>query len=150
MLGFTLLDAAFVAAISFIVWQYEQRSKVVTGDTSSVEVAKERRQFQFGGGVEPLLTDAMELELIKRSVALPDRSDPEFVTDPAEYQAKLKQLIDSSAARSASLQPTDPKKFDVAVPDSARTIGHTLLDMVQFKRLRADPQPPPPVEHFDQ
>lgn len=150
MLGFTLLDAAFVAAISFVVWQYEQRNKVVTGDTSSVAVAKERRQFQSGGGVEPLLTDAMELELIKRSVKLPDRSCAEFATDPAQYQATLKQLMDASTARSASLQPTDPKKFEIAVPDSARTIGHTLLDMVQFRRPRVDPQPPPPVEHFDQ
>lgn len=149
MLAFSLVDAAFVAAISFLVWQYEQRKKVVSGDTSVAQVAKERRQIQYGGGAEPYLSDAMELELIKRSVQIPNRAEPPYNVDPAAYHAELKKLLDESSALSQSLQPTDAKKFDIAVPDSARTTGHVLLDMVQFKRSRMEPQPPPPIEHSD-
>jgi len=149
MLAFSIVDAAFVAAISFLVWQYEQRKKVVAGDTTVVAKAEQRQEIQFGGGAEPYMSDQMELELIKRSVMIPCRSEEPYRTDPAAYHAELKRLLDSTSVLSQSLQPTNPNKFDIAVPDSARTIGHVLLDMVQFKRSRVEALPPPQVEHLD-
>jgi hypothetical protein len=149
MLQFSLIDGAFVAAISFLVWQYEQRKQVVSGKTDSAAKEKTRTDSRKGGGADPLLTNAMELELIKRSVRLPDRSEPPYSTDPSAYHAELKTLLDGSSALSQSLQPTDPKKFDIAVPDSARTTGHIIMDMVQFQRPRVEPLPPPPCEHMD-
>lgn len=148
MLAFSIVDAALVAAVSFLIWQYEQRKSIGTGDTSAVGAAQTKKDIVMGGGAEPMLTDAMEFELIKRSVALPSRAD--YGDDAAGYHAALKQMLDKTSALSASFAPTNPKKFDVAVPDSARTIGHTLLDMLAFKRPRLAAAPPPPIEHQDQ
>lgn len=151
MFAFSVIDAAFVAAISFIMWQYEQRAEVKTGQKGGSEIAaeKEDKQVRDYGGVEPYLVDALELELIKRSVPLPDRSLLKYVSDPSAYYADLQILLANSQGRSQSLQPTSDKKMDIAVPDSARTIGHTIMDMVQFNEPRLYPTAPPPVEQFD-
>ena len=143
----TFLELAFVAAISSLWFWYEDKSTSVQAAPDVVAKAETKRETQRGGGADPLLCDAMEFELLSRKVQLPSKLDNP--TDPAAYHSELRLLLDKTAHLAPPYEATGPEKFTIAVPDSAREIGHVLMDMASFNRLKESPLPPQSCEQMD-
>lgn len=143
---FSLLEIAAVAILSFFMVKGGNRVEQATDEQRAAVVEQERVNVTRGGGSDPIVTNAKEMELVSRGVQLPSRGS--YVNDPASYEAELNARLIESAGSALAYTPTGPKKFEVAVPIPGAS-GTTMLDMINFERPKETALPPPEIEHWD-
>lgn len=99
-----------------------------------VDEDRKRREKRRGALSDGRNLRAKELELVHRSVPLPERKE----TDPALYDADLDLLLKQTENSTAVMRPLNGNRFEPRELSNARTAGKVLMDITYFTRRRTN------------